>query len=77
MADSPRGSWLNPLNRMIWQQTFRAKKKRMTLRDGSTFNVFYDFKGKIGMVWVSPENGFVPCGWFEYKKVVDPDWIKA
>lgn len=85
MPTTPRGEWLNPLNRMIWQRAFRAKETSMTLRNGQKFNIKYDYKGRTGKVWVqidrasAPQgfDSFTPCGWFDYNEVVDPNWIRS
>ncbi len=72
----PRGEWLNPLNRLIWQQAFKDNKPTVTLRDGTEFKISYDHKGRTGWVWVKPVKGFAPCGWFEYREVLAYSWVK-
>jgi hypothetical protein len=83
MAIATRGEWLNPLNRLIWQQAFKAKKTQMTLRNGQVFNITYDMNDRVGKVWVQIAKGhakpgfdsFTPCGWFDYDEVCDRTWI--
>ena len=83
MALATRGEWLNPLNRLIWQKTFKAKQTSMTLRNGQKFNISYDHNGRTGKVWVQIAKGhakpgfdnFTPCGWFDYDEVCDSTWI--
>jgi hypothetical protein len=85
MANAPRGEWLNPLNRMIWQRAFKAKSPTMTLRNGQKFSISYDDHGRKGKVWVAIIPGhqkpdfdpFTPCGWFDYEEVVHPTWVSG
>jgi hypothetical protein len=72
-----RGEWLNPLNRMIWQRTIKARKTEMTLRNGKKFKLDYKTGAKRGEVWVSPEKGFAPAGWFVIDKVLANDWVTS
>jgi len=85
MPVASRGEWLNPLNRLIWQRAFKAKEPTMTLRNGQKFSITYDCNGRMGKAWVQIVKGyeksgfdpFTPCGWFDYKEVTDPQWVKG
>jgi hypothetical protein len=65
-----REDWMSPLNKIIWLNAFRAKKKSVMLRDGRRFTIDYD---QIpGKAWVDGTNGEVcPCGWFDLKRVTN------
>lgn len=84
-ASYKRGEWLNPLNRMVWQAAFKAKREEVTLtlkmptgngdkKTKITFSIEYRSNGKI---WVQPKNEgiFVPCGWFDYKTATELLWL--
>lgn len=64
--------WLDPLNKLIWQQVFKARLTKMTLRDGRTFTITYRIKDGVEKAWVKAEVGYVPCGWFVVSEVLDP-----
>jgi len=84
-AKHTRGEWLNPLNRMIWQKTFLAKNKTMTLRNGQKFNLTYEDRSGRMVVWVQIDrdsvrrgfDSFTPCGWFDYEQVTSKEWITS
>ena len=70
-----RTGWMSPINKLIWMKAFIGKQPEVTLNDGRKFIVDYD---RIpGKVWVTPKkkHDFVPCGWFDYKKVTDKGWL--
>lgn len=67
--------WLNPMNKLIWIKAFRAKQTTVAIRDGRKFTVrYFDRKG-VPTIHVKPVDGFVPMGYFEYKKVTHNSWL--
>lgn len=62
--------WMSPLNRIIWLNAFRQKKKIVRLRDGRRFSIDYD---QIpGKAWVDCIDDFAcPCGWFDMGRVTN------
>ena len=69
-----REDWMSPLNKIIWLNAFRSKKKEVMLRDGRRFTIDYD---QIpGKAWVNGTNGEpAPCGWFDLKRVTDDQFL--
>jgi hypothetical protein len=75
-----REYWLSPMNRALLRRAFRKRQKQVKLRDGRKFKIKYEKQhiysnGKAERVFVSPERGFAPCGWFRYSKITDELWI--
>lgn len=71
------GTWMNPLNKLIWIKAFKAKQTLVKLPGGAEFKC--DYKLKPGLVWVSPANGkdLTPCGWFDLEVVTKKSWIES
>lgn len=77
---------MSPLNKIIWVQSFRARKKIITIRDGRRFEADYQERKVFGvmtkMAYVrqidSLNNTRIldgPCGWFRMEKVTDDQWL--
>lgn len=73
-------NWLSPMNRVILLKAFRKRNTSVILRDGRRFTMEYSTKSSfddefVDVVWVAPEIGFAPCGWFRMDRVTDRLWI--
>lgn len=58
------------MNKIIWAQAFRERKKQVKLRDGRVFLISYQGE----RVKVKPAKGFIPTGEFLLKSVTDETW---
>jgi hypothetical protein len=75
-------NWTNPLDRITWQQAFKARAPKMKLRDGNTYTIEYepgvDRDGtKVTKAWVKKDGSTTPCGWFTVEKVLAPGWVSS
>lgn len=66
-------NWLDPLNRIAFQQAFKSKAEQVTLRDGRVFIISYPPMGT--KIKVEPQHGLVPMGTFDLSVVTDPMWL--
>lgn len=64
--------WLNPINKITLGQAIKAKKKQVKL-DGKVYTL--DYEKRSGVVWVEPERGIVPCGWFSVDDIGKENWF--
>lgn len=79
-----REDWMSPLNKVIWMNAFRSKKKQVTIRDGRKFDITYDVRplyykttGETRpLARVTCTNGeSAPMGFFDLTVVTDPQWV--
>lgn len=70
----PDTHWLDPMNRVIFQNAVKAQNPTATLRDGRVFNLTY--LPKSNTVLIKPQYGRVPFGTFSTSKILDPNWIE-
>ena len=72
--------WLDPLNKLIFQQAFKHKQTSVKDRDGRTFDLTYGkFKPPVTeefeTVTVKLRNAVVPRGTFKLKEVTRIEWL--
>ncbi len=81
MTRIPGQTYLNPLNRVRWQEAIGKREKSVTLEDGRQFTLTYykgdDGKGKVHFTPAEVRGGLVPNGTFDVKTVCDPLWLIA
>lgn len=72
--------WMNPLNKLRWQEAIRNRKRTVTMLDGRRFTLDYGSGPHSDNVFFEPiptpgNKGLVPRGTFSIEKVTDDDWI--
>jgi hypothetical protein len=76
MPEVRQGSWMNPLNKVIWRKAFKKRQKEVQLNDGRMFRCNYSLRP--GLVWIEPIGGEkVPCGWINLKRAEENEWLDS
>lgn len=75
--------FLNPLNKLRWRDAVKAKKNKVTLVDGRSFDLTYVYSdgSHKGTVVFAPSQGvvqvLVPRGKLDIERVLDDDWLDS
>lgn len=78
-----RGSWMDPLNRLLWKKAFLDRATSITLRKGDSYSIEYstwapmlgeDPAKRVEVAWVQPTNSehLTPCGWIRIEEFTKP-----
>lgn len=67
--------WPKEDDRKLLHDAVQSKKKTVVFSNGRKFKILYSKShsiawGDYDSVFVSPEKGFVPCGWFHVKFIL-------
>jgi hypothetical protein len=73
-------AWPLPEDKVLLHKAAVSKKPKVTFSNGTQFKVKY-YKKQTDLAWgdtkeydviyISPVSGFVPCGWFIVKRLVN------
>ena len=65
--------WLSPLNRIEIHKAVKKGATKVTLDRGRVF--LLDYEIRPGEVYIKPEYGLVPQGYFNVKRIKDVEWL--